>query len=103
MKCFRVFLQEEAEWNELLQGGSAVEDNAGADEAPAPIPAEAAAEDADAGGTAEAAVNVGGELPLGQEGTISDATAAADQPGAHKNKLNANMPNARPRDDIECQ
>ena len=74
-------LQEEAEWNELLQGGSAEEGNAGADRAPAAAPPEAGAPAAEAGGAAEAALILGGELPLVQEGASSDATAAPDQPG----------------------
>lgn len=74
-------LQEEAEWNELLQGGSAEEGNAGADGAPAAAPPEAGAPAAEAGGAAEAALILGGELPLVQEGASSDATAAPDQPG----------------------
>ncbi|KAK9907265.1 hypothetical protein WJX75_000230 [Coccomyxa subellipsoidea] len=74
------FLEEEAEWNELLQGGSAEEGNAGADRAPAAAPPEAGAPAAEAGGAAEAALILGGDLPLVQEGASSDATAAPDQP-----------------------
>lgn len=75
-------LQEEAEWNELLQGGIAEEGNAGADGAPAAAPGEEGAPAAEAGGAAEAALISGGELPSGQEAASSDATAAPDRPGA---------------------
>ncbi len=78
-----ICLQEEAEWNELLQGGTTEDGNAAADGAEAATPAEAAAAAAGTEGdavAAEAAAAADGELPSGQKGAGS-GEAPAEQTG----------------------
>ncbi|EIE18278.1 hypothetical protein COCSUDRAFT_60470 [Coccomyxa subellipsoidea C-169] len=80
------FQKEEAEWNELLQGGTTEDSNAAADGDEAATPAEAAAAAAEAEGdavAAEAAAAADGELPSGQKGAGSgEAPAEQTEPVA---------------------